>query len=216
MTNYPTSLPSATPADHGEVVGEIRAIATELGLPAAGGVGHQRPYWAVGQYVYIGGQTTEMVPIEGTLYATPFPLMRACTLDRIGLYIGTQGGAGEVVRMGIYEDSQGVPGALVLDAGTVAAATTGLKEVTISQALDITKRYWLAFATQGASGTVARPRSILGTPYPVGLTVNGFTGTSYGAVRLSGGGTTGAFPDPFGAVGTEVVDCPWFGVRTSA
>lgn len=35
MANYPGSLPSATPADHGEVVGELRAVATELDVVKA-------------------------------------------------------------------------------------------------------------------------------------------------------------------------------------
>lgn len=36
MANYPTSLPSATPATHGVVLGELVAIATELGLDPSG------------------------------------------------------------------------------------------------------------------------------------------------------------------------------------
>lgn len=36
MANYPTSLPSATPADHAVVLGELRAIAIELGLDPSG------------------------------------------------------------------------------------------------------------------------------------------------------------------------------------
>jgi hypothetical protein len=36
VANYPTALPSATPATHAEVLAELRAIATELGLDPSG------------------------------------------------------------------------------------------------------------------------------------------------------------------------------------
>lgn len=217
--NYPTSLPpsdlQAAGKVHGEGWDEVYALASDMGLPATGGAAYQRPHARVGAYYYVPGASTgEQVPLEGTLYATPFPLPRAMTIDRIGLYISTQGGAGEVIRLGIYEDSAGLPGTLVLDAGTVSATTTGLKEVTVSQSLLISKRYWLAYATQGASGTVARPRAAAGPGFPIPTTA--WTGASVGSLRGSSGSHTGAFPGTFPGSPVEVVDCPWFGVRVSA
>lgn len=40
MANFPTSLPSATPADHGEIIGEIRALAATLTTSGWGTLGY--------------------------------------------------------------------------------------------------------------------------------------------------------------------------------
>jgi hypothetical protein len=60
------------------------------------------------------------------------------------------------VRLGIYQDDGTFyPGALLLDAGTVAAASTGEKSITgLTQVLQAGTVYWLVAAPQGAGGTV--------------------------------------------------------------
>ena len=54
----------------------------------------------------------------------------------IAVDVTTAGAAGTLARLGIYQWDNGLPGARVLDAGTVSTATTGVKEIVISQALD--------------------------------------------------------------------------------
>jgi hypothetical protein len=90
---------------------------------------------------------------EAELWAVPLEIPHACTMLRIGAWVGTQGTAGALLRFGVYADSgDGYPGALLADGGTVSAETGGWKEVTIT--LPLTRgHYWPAQVTQGAAGT---------------------------------------------------------------
>jgi hypothetical protein len=89
--------------------------------------------------------------------AVPLWVAGPVTLSRIGCFVAEAGAAGAVVRLGIYSDSGSVPDSRVLDAGTVdAAGTTGVKEITISQALT-GGAYWLVAATQVAASTLRGP-----------------------------------------------------------
>ena len=85
----------------------------------------------------------------------PLELPVECTADRIACEVTAIGSAGAVVRLGIYAcNANGMPGALVLDAGTVAADDiAGIKEITINQPLR-PGRYWLCAATQVAASTL--------------------------------------------------------------
>lgn len=87
------------------------------------------------------------------LRASPIDIQADLTADRIGIEV-TTAHATTVTRVGIYADDPdtGLPGALVLDAGTLDVTTTGFKEATISQLLSA-GRWWLAAVNQGSSGT---------------------------------------------------------------
>lgn len=92
-------------------------------------------------------------PVAGQLVAYPIWFSHTETWTRIGteLFVGS-GSATEKMRLGIYADSGGYPGALVLDAGEIALQTSGEKELTISQSLTANTVYWLAQNTNDASG----------------------------------------------------------------
>jgi len=77
-----------------------------------------------------------------TLYAVPFYVPVATTYTTLAVEVTTLS-VGKSVRLGIYNDSTGVPGSLVLDAGTISTTTTGAKTITISQLL-AAGWYWLA------------------------------------------------------------------------
>lgn len=86
-------------------------------------------------------------------YFTPVFIPETASYDRLQiLTIGTFSGTA-TVRLGIYSDSNGQPGNLVLDAGTVSctAASTAYT-ITINQSLN-TGWYWLSACTQGAATT---------------------------------------------------------------
>jgi hypothetical protein len=88
----------------------------------------------------------------GALIQVPIHLPRPGTLTRIGFHIFD--GATDptkFARLGVYEDADGQPGDLLLDAGTVVlGAVEALKEITISQA--VTKPfYWLALTHNDVS-----------------------------------------------------------------
>lgn len=71
--------------------------------------------------------------IRGSLFMVTKPT----TFTRIGVHVSATGTA-TVCRLGIYAmDGNGVPETLILDAGTVNAGSTGEKEITISQKLDV-------------------------------------------------------------------------------
>lgn len=75
--------------------------------------------------------------------AIPFICAEAKTWTEIGVNC-TNSGSGDGARLGIYADSNGKPGALIVDAGEVTFDTTGQKTITISQALSANTYYWLA------------------------------------------------------------------------
>jgi hypothetical protein len=86
------------------------------------------------------------------LYLFPLFISESITLDRIAVECGTLS-LSTTWRIGLYNsDSNGLPSTVLLDAGTVDTATTGLKSITISQALSA-GLYFIAGVWQG--GTVS-------------------------------------------------------------
>jgi hypothetical protein len=114
-----------------------------------------RKIWRTGTYMpsllYTNDYLSSANPlVANQLEAIGYPIPRAMTFDRIGLYISTGGAAGTHVRIGIYnDDGNCYPGTLVLDAGLVAAdGSAGIREIVINQQL--TKGlYWLAMISDG-------------------------------------------------------------------
>ena len=133
------------------------------------------------------------VPPEGTMTMAPIYVAKATTFDRIQCNVSVAGSAGAVVRLGIYgSDADGMPYGLVLDAGTVAATSTGVREATISQYLPLGK-WWLAAVVQGAATT--RPTLyLLGANYtrPAGVPCNGVADEAW----IARTGVSGALPNP--------------------
>ena len=81
----------------------------------------------------------------------PFPVDRSCTLDRFGIEIGTAGAAGSVVRLGLYADAGGRPGALISELGTVNTAS-GDRVATLAVSEAVTAGIvWAAICLQGAA-----------------------------------------------------------------
>lgn len=160
MANYPDSLPSSTPADHGEVRGEVLAIATDLLSPS------RRTTHGIGAYVtgrYYDGSTA--ASLGGTqsygnanTYLAPFYCHTPKSFDRVAIAVTTA--VAGAIRLGIYasDPDTGWPAAGPLaDWGTVDPGTTGVKELTISIALD-RRLYWLGFTTTANNvGVRTRP-----------------------------------------------------------
>lgn len=124
-----------------------------------------------------------------TLYATPFPVPRKSTWDRIALRVYVAGGTGAKCRLGIYKDNgQCYPGSLVLDAGEVACETTGHKDIAISQPLE-KGLYWLVFTGNDASVSIARTsyyQSNIGMNYLITVMRGAYHASqAYGALPAS-------------------------------
>lgn len=84
----------------------------------------------------------------------------ACTITALSVYLNaTYGGATTYdYRLGVYADSNGAPGALLVDGGTVSiatGATAGFKTITLGSALSVAANtpVWLVCAA-GHAGTV--------------------------------------------------------------
>lgn len=82
------------------------------------------------------------------LRAFPFLCPTSQNFDRIAVYVGGAMGAGEWVRLGIYEDSGSCsPGDLVVDSGAIQRlAGNGPVEANINETIG-PGLYWLAFLT---------------------------------------------------------------------
>jgi hypothetical protein len=122
--------------------------------------------------------------------------------DRITFFLQTTGTSGAVARLGIYAASAaGKPGALVLDAGTVAtdAGGSSYKEITISVTLD-PGLYYLALVTQTATCTPRNVANLLNLMNALGGSVHGIGNTSSDFYVQTG--VTGALPNPATPVST--------------
>lgn len=115
---------------------------------------------ASGYYVTnpYGAGNTNMTMTANSMWFCPIFIPNAVTADRISMVVNTVGSAGSVCRLGIYDADATThgPGALILDAGTIATDSgTGMKEITISQALTPGVK-WLAAVAQTASFVIRR------------------------------------------------------------
>jgi hypothetical protein len=92
---------------------------------------------------------------EDTTFYTPVYVPNNVTFDRIGITVVVDG-ATDSARLGIYNDTDGLPSTVLLDAGTVSVTGSGQVqsnfEITISQAVT-PGWYWLAANVQTTSGT---------------------------------------------------------------
>jgi hypothetical protein len=104
---------------------------------------------ASGQYYLsmVGSGLTNQGMTLNRLYAMPFFVGRACVLDRLAQRVTVAGASSNTIRLGLYSDDNGKPGALLVDAGTADATTTGVKALTVSVAI-AQGLYWLATVAQ--------------------------------------------------------------------
>ncbi|HSX28360.1 MAG TPA: hypothetical protein VLF60_02825 [Candidatus Saccharimonadales bacterium] len=87
------------------------------------------------------------------LWVFPFDCQKQVTLSSIGCNVKTAGTAGSTIRLGIFSsDGAGLAGNVLLDAGTVAGDTTGVKTVSINQVV-APDRIWLGAVWQGTNST---------------------------------------------------------------
>lgn len=157
-----------------------------------------------------GYADTVAVAGGGRMFAVPWVCPRAMTITRLGAEPATAGPSGAVMRLGIYTDNNGLPGSLVLDAGTINATSTTYQEITISQALAANTRYWFAMAAQGASGWNVRA-SRGGFSVPATYTASG---NEYATVFV-GSGVTGALPATFPTPEDQRAAAPRFTIKVA-
>jgi hypothetical protein len=155
-----------------------------------------------------GSFSTTSFNVNGNCFFSPMMLAIGRTADRIGFEVTGAGTAStSLARLGIWSNTDGAPGTLLLDAGTVLTDSTGVKEITISQALVANTVYWLGVAQQGAPATVATIRCVLGTSQamigsaaagtPTGIFAQSITGALASSPTLSTSASNSGAPRIF-------------------
>lgn len=146
-------------------------------------------YWGV-PGVILSSQSTSGLSANEVRYF-PFYVDSPITAAAISLEITTQAAAGKLCRMGICTVTPGtfLPLAALVDAGTVAADTLGVKTITINQALAV-GAYALMVNTDGTPTL----RTVRGQP--AGGFVLPTMGSSAFAGSLRAAQTFGTFPTP--------------------
>jgi hypothetical protein len=137
------------------------------------------------------GVRTTAAPATDNLIAFPIWVGETVTVDRIACAVTSGGSAGSVVRLGIYNDSDGLPGTLLLETSALDTTGTGTKEEAISQALTAGV-WWLAIVTQVAAPTLRAAASNTGT-YAISESSPGNT-NAQGLTHVS---VSGALPSSF-------------------
>jgi hypothetical protein len=145
--------------------------------------------------------TTPLTYSQGVMRASPFYLPEATVIDRIGVNVQTSGESGAKLRLGLYADSGlGVPGALIVDGGQVAADSTGYKEVTIAETAG-PGVIWLTVVPQSCATT---PPAVWGNTYdglsPIGSTSAGLISANGLSSFECTSFVTAALPASFGNV----------------
>jgi hypothetical protein len=92
-------------------------------------------------------------PTNQRVYYAPIFISSTTSFDRLSLITNSTFVGTASVRLGIFNDTDGQPSTVVLDAGTVSVtAASTVYEITISQSLN-PGIYWLAFCQQTAPTT---------------------------------------------------------------
>jgi hypothetical protein len=141
---------TGNPAVAGKVLTSTGTDAADWQTPPTG-----KALWISGYWYGCRIQLATSVNVTiGVLYLLPFVVQRKFTATAIAAYV-TTALASSTVRLGIYGTTvAGKPTALLHDAGTVSAATTGVKTAALATLALTPGVWWLAVAHQGVAGTL--------------------------------------------------------------
>jgi hypothetical protein len=141
-----------------------------------------------------------MASVQNDILYTLIAPPETHTFTAIGINVTSAGAGGTIARLGIYdadETADGfLPGALIVDAGTVSIASTGVKSIAISETLERGKPYFLALVHDAAAVSMTNCNvASLGTIPLTGRGVTPAIGLN-ATVPVSLNIGTGAFGDP--------------------
>lgn len=152
---------------------------------------------------------------NNTLRLVPWRIYNNVTLNRIGAEITAAGEAASTLRLGIYADNTaGYPGALLLDAGTIAADSATTQEITINLTLSA-GLYWIGGAVQGAATTPPTVRCGSGWFAPIDVADASMPSSGAGRIGYSHPTVTGALPATFTSTVSAIGVAPRVFVRTA-
>lgn len=141
-----------------------------------------------------GDGAAASIPPEASMRGARFVVGRDCSIDRIACRVTVAGTTGALVRLGLFRiDPRSGALTLLVDGGTVSAESTGIKSVTVSQAVKAGWHILPVVAVQGAAGTRPTLTIVNGTDPMIGHADADTTmGTPLGGWAVTG--ITGAFP----------------------
>ncbi len=151
------------PTTHQEAVDEVETLRDGKGWAGTLGVRQRitealRPsalLWVAARWynAQLFGSTTTAAPTASELRLVPLYVPGPRAIDRIGCNVTTAGTGGHVARLGVYNSSPttGLPTTVLVDAGTVAVDTTGVKEVAVSGTLH--GLHWICLTAQSGTFT---------------------------------------------------------------
>lgn len=164
-------------------------------LPALAPGQAARRYMRLGEWYGAEGANTTIAPANNQLCAEPLEVPETYPFDQIGVEVTVIGNAGSQIRLGVYyDDGNGAPSALLLDAGTVPGdGSTGVKSINIGVTL-MRGRWWLAAVSQNSATTQPTLRAI-NSPNP---TVGASSPSQAASVAYAHNiGVSGALPSTF-------------------
>jgi hypothetical protein len=157
--------------------------------------------------------STGINPTTNRLFVTPIYLDRTLTLDRLGAVSGPGFVGTSSVRLGIYDNLNGKPNALILDAGTVSFTTNNTTlQITVSQSLS-KGFYWLAFCQQSAPTTAAYWGQTQGQTASNIYMFGSSTPTGSLNVSFSQSSVTGALPSNISTTSSPFENSPYVWAR---
>ena len=119
----------------------------------------------------------------------------------------TTSASGATVRMGLYDSgSDGLPDVRIIDAGTVSAASTGVKSITGLSTTLGGGLFWIAVQVSETGAFLQFSESVGIHEGPAG-TARSDPAISFAGVRNSAG-SSGAFSDPAAAADTSMTATP--------
>ncbi len=136
----------------------------------------------------------QQVVTANRTYYMPIYVAETTTYIRIGMFVGVGDGAGGTADLRIFEWDNGVPGDLILSAGTVSTNAAGAKEIVIAQALSPGYYFLAVRFDQAPQGR--HPSSISAVAVPTsGLSLTG--NAQHNLIIMY---DDAAYADPAGAV----------------
>ena len=162
-------------------------------------------YW-VGARVPIGSyfagdfisSSSIINPAVSYLHAQQIHFGRSLTYDSMSVYTtSVPGGVNQYIRIGLYEDEDGLPGALIEASGDIDCSASGMHTFTFATPLTLQGQYWVGYSVH-----VAFVKTLLGIVL--------YTQPAFWLTHLSSGITDvqhvlrvfshAALPDPWGSM----------------
>lgn len=196
MSDFPNSGISSTPSTHGDVLGELQAVATI--------VPYVPPYASGKWYSIPHSNNSTGTHDEARIYLLWHPIPFGVTIAGVAEEVTTAGSAGAVRRLVLYKHNiaTGLPDALLDDLGTYDATTTGNKSITgRSAVVDNYGGVWVGGINQGGAGTRPVMRATTAQSGAIAAPIVGNFANLIPGWASSAATHTGAAPANVGALG---------------